>query len=415
MTDVLAILGGSPLRSEAWARWPEWGDPEREAVERVLSSGEWGGHPSPNTEARAFNSELASYVGAAHSVACANGTFALTLALQAARVSPGAEVVTTGYSFVGTASAIVAAGCLPVFVDVLPESYCMDPGAAEAAVSTRTEVLLPVHLGSQMADMDALARLAKRRGLLLLEDCAHAHGARWRGRAAGCLGDLGAFSMQSSKLLSAGEGGAVTTSDPTYAERLLSLVNCGRKEVSSQSFPEQMLGHNLRMTEWQAAILRAQLNRLPGQHARRARRVERFVHGIASIPGLEPLARDPRVDLEIHYQLILRYDASHFAGVHRDRVLEALRAEGVPCAGRFYRPIPDDPLFARDPYTNAAARAGARWSSEGLPVTRRAADEEALWLHHSLFLGSDADVLDLLSAFRRVQAQASRLRASGAS
>ncbi|MFQ5699826.1 MAG: DegT/DnrJ/EryC1/StrS family aminotransferase [Myxococcota bacterium] len=413
MTDTLAILGGSPVRTRPWAAWPEWGDPEREALERVLASGSWGGHPSPNTEARAFTSELAAYLGTEHVVACANGTFALTLALQSARIGPGAEVVTTGYSFVGTASAIIAAGCVPIFVDVRPETYCIDPDAVEAAVGPRTEAVLPVHLGSQMADMDALRALTARRGLLLVEDCAHAHGARWRGRGAGTLCDLGAFSMQTTKLLTGGEGGAVATRDATMAERLLSLVNCGRKEPEYRSFPEQMLGHNLRMTEWQAAILRAQLLRLPEQHARRARNVARFVERIASVPGVEPLPRDPRVELGIHYQLVLRYDAAHFAGLPRDRALEALRAEGVPCAGRFYRPLPDDPLFARDPHTNPAARAGARWSSDGLPVTRRAAEEEALWLHHALFLGDDRDVEDLVSAFARVQARASSLREAG--
>ncbi len=375
----------------------------------MLASGSWGGFPAPNTEARAFADAFAAYLGSPHAVPCANGTVSLTLALQAARVAPGAEVITSAYTFVGTASAIVAAGCIPIFVDVLPGSYCLDPAQVEAAVSERTEAILPVHLACSMADLDRLTDLAVRRGLLLVEDCAHAHGARWRGRAAGTIGDLGSFSMQSSKLLCAGEGGCVTARDAVVAQRLHSLANCGRTEPGYDGFPEALLGQNARMTEWQAALLRAQLERLPGQHARRAVNVERFEKEIARIPGLRPLERDARVTERTAYQLIVRYDAAAFADVPRDDVLRALRAEGVPCHGRFYVPLPDDPLFPMDPYTNAAARAGFDCRARKFPVAGRAAYHEAIWLPHELFLGGPADVDDLVAAFAKVQAASAAL------
>jgi L-glutamine:scyllo-inosose aminotransferase len=407
---TLAIHGGRPVRERAWPAWPEWGEPEAAALRRVLASGAWGGFPSPNTEARAFADAFAAYLGSPHAVPCANGTVSLTLALQAARIAPGAEVITTAYTFVGTASAIVEAGCVPVFVDVLPGSYCLDPAQVEAAVGPLTEAILPVHLACSMADMDSLTDLAVRRGLLLLEDCAHAHGARWRGRAAGTIGDLGSFSMQSSKLLTAGEGGCVTARDAVVAQRLHSLANCGRKEPGYDGFPESLLGQNARMTEWQAALLRAQLERLPAQHARRSANVERFEKEIVRVPGLRPLERDPRVTERTVYQLVLRYEASAFAGVPRDDVLRALRAEGVPCNGRFYVPLPDDPLFPMDPYTNAAARAGWDCRAQKFPMAGRAAYDEAVWLPHELFLGGADDVDDLVAAFAKVQAGAPALR-----
>jgi dTDP-4-amino-4,6-dideoxygalactose transaminase len=152
-------------------------------------------------------------------------------------------VITSAYTFVGTAGGIIAAGCVPVFVDIDPDSYCLDPRAVEAAITKSTAAILPVHLACSLADMDALGALAERSGLLVVEDCAHAHGARWRGRAAGTLGQLGSFSLQSTKLLSSGEGGLVTTSDATYAQRLWSLVNCGRRS-RLRRVPEQMLGYN---------------------------------------------------------------------------------------------------------------------------------------------------------------------------
>ena len=407
----LAVHGGAPVRTRPWPAWPEHGTAERDAVLRVLESGNWGGHPSPNTEARALAAEFAAFVGTEHAVPCANGTFSLMLALQAARVPPGSEVITSVYTFVGTAGGIIAAGCVPVFADIDPDSYCLDPRAVEAALSPRTAAILPVHLACSLADMDALGALAARHSLVVVEDCAHAHGAKWRGRSAGSLGQLGSFSLQSSKLLSAGEGGLVTTNDATSAQRLWSLVNCGRKEPGFDAFPEQMLGHNLRMTEFQAAVARAQLERLPGQNARRARQVERFEREIARVPGLRPLARDARVTERTSYQLVLRYDPDEFAGVPRDQLILALRAEGVPCSGRFYTPLVEDPLFAPDPYTNPLSRAGVSYTGQRFPVAQRAADAESIWLPHELFLGGDAEVDDLLEAFTRIHQHASQLRA----
>jgi len=407
----LAVHGGAPVRSRAWPAWPEHGASERAAVLRVLESGNWGGHPSPNTEARALATEFAAFVGTGHAVPCANGTFSLMLALQAARVPPGSEVITSVYTFVGTAGGIIAAGCVPVFVDIDADTYCLDPLAVEAALSPRTSAILPVHLACSLADMDALGALAARHALLVVEDCAHAHGAKWRGRSAGSLGLLGSFSLQSTKLLSAGEGGLVTTNDATCASRLWSLVNCGRKEPGFDGFPEQLLGHNLRMTEFQAALARAQLERLPGQNARRARQVERFEREIARVPGLRPLAHDARVTERTSYQLVLRYDPESFAGVPRDQLILALRAEGVPCSGRFYTPLVEDPLFASDPYTNPLSRAGVSYSGQRFPVAERAAADESIWLPHELFLGGDAEVDDLLEAFVRIHRHASDLRA----
>src|SRR5262245_47305185 len=228
--SALAIHGGAKTRERPWPAWPQHGAPERAALERVLSSGNWGGFPSPNTEAAAFAAEFARFVGASHAVTCANGTFSLMLALQAARVTPGSEVVTSAYTFVGTAGGIVAAGCVPVLVDVDPETYCIDPEAVASAVTPRTAAIMAVPLACAIADMDALGEIARRHSLVVVEDCAHAHGAKWKDRGAGSLGDFGSFSMQSSKLLTAGEGGAVTTNDSVYASRLASLVNCGRKE-----------------------------------------------------------------------------------------------------------------------------------------------------------------------------------------
>ncbi|MCP4003632.1 MAG: DegT/DnrJ/EryC1/StrS family aminotransferase [bacterium] len=410
MSSELAIHGGHSVRTRAWPRWPEFGAEEREALTRVLDSGNWGGFPSPNTEARAFSGEFSQYIGTQYAVPCANGTFSLSLALQAARIQPGAEVITTAYTFVGTAGGIIGAGAVPVFVDIDPDTYCIDCDQVEAAIGPRTEALMPVHLACSMADMDRLSDLAQRRGLLLVEDCAHSHGAQWRGRGAGSIGDLGSFSMQSSKLLTAGEGGAVTTNDEVLAQRVNSLVNCGRKEVGYDGFPEQMLGYNLRMTEWQAAALRCQLVRLPNQHRRRQRGVEQLETALAEITGLEPLFRDERITQRTAYQFIVRYQADAFSGVPRDHLIHALRAEGVPCSGQFYAPLNEDPLLAADTRTNPLTRAGIDFSGLSFPRARHAAYEESIWLPHELFLGDESDVGDIAEAFAKLSRNAARLR-----
>jgi dTDP-4-amino-4,6-dideoxygalactose transaminase len=265
-----------------------------------------------------------------------------------------------------------------------------------------------VHLADSMADMDRLPALCEERGLLLVEDCAHAHGASWRGRRAGTLGDLGGFSMQSSKLLTAGEGGAVSTDDADYERRLRTLINCGR--LAADGSGEPVLGHNLRLTEWQAAILREQLERLPEQHTRRRERRAVFARALSELRGLSLAPVDPRVSEPTCYQTIVRYDRRAFADAPRDAVIAALNAEGVPCAGRFYVPLPDDPLFARDPLTNPAVRAGVDYTGLSFPVAARAAYEEAIWLPHHLFLGTDNDARDVAAAFRKVQQGAEGLR-----
>jgi len=407
--EKLAIHGGPAVRSTPWPAWPEFGDPERAALERVLESRRWGGFPSPNVEAAALSAEFGRYVGSRFAVPCTNGTFSLTLALQAAGVSRGAEVITTAYSFVGTAGGILAAGAKPVFVDVLPDSYCLDPDQVEAALTGRTEAILPVHLASAMADMDRLGEIQSRRGLLVVEDCAHAHGMRWRGRCAGSLGDLGSFSMQSSKLLTAGEGGMVTTDSEAYEGRLQALVNCGRRETARAQATEPVFGSNHRMTEWQAAVLREQLRRLPEQHERRRANVARFGEGLRSVPGVALPERDPRLE-PTHYQLIVRHDAPSFEGVSRDAVIDALIAEGIPCSGRFYVPIDEDPLFVPDRglYPDAPLRA---LEPPRFPIAHRAAHHETIWLPHELFLGTERDVDDLVQAFAKVRTHADALRA----
>ncbi|HVY63152.1 MAG TPA: DegT/DnrJ/EryC1/StrS family aminotransferase [Planctomycetota bacterium] len=410
----LALKGGTPVRARPFAKWPEWDEREGAALRGVLESGSWGGYPSPNRHAREFAAKFAAYCGTTFGVCAANGSVTLEMALLAAGLEPGSEVIVPAYTFVATASAVVYTHGVPVFVDVDPDTYCMDPRAVEAAITPRTRAIIPVHLACNMADMDAILAIAEKRGLLVIEDCAHAHGATWRGKKAGSLGAMGSFSFQSSKLLTAGEGGIVVTSDRQLEMRLQSLVNCGRKEPGYDAFEGRMLGKNYRITEWSAAVLSAQLDRLDEQLERRIPRARRLEERLRGLPGISFLKQDPRQDRRAIYQFIVRYDATGFGGAPRDRVVQALNAEGIPADGDFYTPLyQDHELFPMDRKTNPLAfleyAKGYDLRRFHCPVTEKAAFREAIWLPHPIFLGSDEDVDDVAKAFEKIHESAAEL------
>ncbi len=404
--EKLALQGGAPVRTDPWPRWPTFDRREEEALLTALREGDWGGFPMPSPRARRFAEAFARRHDCAFGQCVANGTVSLEIALQAMGVEPGAEVIVPAYTFEGTAAAVLFAACAPVFVDVEPDTYCLDPSAVEAALTDRTQALLPVHLAMRVADMDRLAEIARRRGLLLLEDCAHAHGARWRGRAVGSLGHAGSFSFQTSKLMTAGEGGIVITNDPGIMDGLYALTNCGRPRPDRVR-EWTVIGHNYRMTDLQAALLEIQLSRLDEQHARREAHAAILDAGLPEIPGLSILRRDERITTLAIYQYVFKYDPAGFEGLPREVFLAAVNAEGVPAEGQFYEPLYNSPLFHMD------ARRYPAWARTGCdadcPVAWRAGYEEAVWLPHPLLLGEPRDVEQLLEAIAKVQRRAADL------
>ena len=405
----LALLGGTPVRSSPWPQWPARGPEEERAVIAALREGDWGGFPLPNERAATFARAFAERHNCTHALCVANGTVSLEVALQAMGVEPGAEVIVPAYTFEATASAALFAGCVPVFADIDPDTYCIDVGAAEALITERTQAIVPVHLAMTVADLDSVGALAEKHGLAVLEDCAHAHGARWRGRGVGSWGDAGSFSFQSSKLMTSGEGGIVTTSDDALLDRLHALVNCGRQRPDAEA-PASVIGHNYRMTDLQATILEVQLGRLDRQHEIRARNAGRLRAAIEDIAGLTNLRIDDRVTTQAIYQFVFRFDSSAFAGLDRDTFVAALKAEGLPCDGRFYESLPVSELLRPDPARFPAwSDALARRPVPDCPNAERAAYRESVWLPHQLLLGSTTDVDDIVEAMRKVQRGAADL------
>jgi dTDP-4-amino-4,6-dideoxygalactose transaminase len=405
--DKLAILGGTPVRNKPFHPWPVFDDGERSALLRVLTSRNWGGYPSPNFEASQLAAAFAKRHDAKYGVCAANGTVTLKLALRAAEVGRGDEVIVPPLTFVATAGAAVYLGATPIFADVRRADYCLDPDAVEAALSERTRAVICVHLGASVSDLDRLTQICERRGLVLIEDCAHMHGARWRDKGVGSWGRFGSFSFQSSKLMTAGEGGIVLTSDSKMEKRLQSLINCGRREAGYHDADIAWLGYNYRLGEFQCALLGAQLARLEEQAERRAAGFTRFEAQIADLEGVEALAVDPRVTRRNGYQYIFRYDRAAFADKPKERVLAALRAEGIP-VDEGYWPLNREHELLPEASLGQFYERPPRFVTESCPVAARAY-AESLWLPHQLFLGPAEDVDAVAAALAKVQRHAGEL------
>lgn len=404
----LAIQGGPKLRSKPWTKWPIHDEEEVKAITEVVREGEWGGYPMPNTRAKRFAEAFAAHHDCKHGQCVANGSVSLEITLQAMGVEPGAEVIVPAYTFEATASAALFSGCAPVFADIDPDTYTISPEAIEAAITERTQAIIPVHLACRIADMDAIMEIARKRGLRVLEDCAHAHGGKWNGKGVGSLSDGGSFSMQSSKLMTSGEGGVIVTNDDKVMDGIFALTNCGRQRPERVS-EAQVVGHNYRLSDLQASLLEVQLKRLPAQHEKRNRHIGMFEDGIRGIPGLSLLKRDERITTMAAYQYVFKYDPAAFGGLSRDSFVVALNAEGVPCDGLFYEALYNSPMLKVDARRYPAWARAQESRNYDCPNAWRAAYEEAIWFPHQMFLGDEADVRDLIEAVRKVAERATDL------
>ena len=406
----LAIRGGHPVRTQHYPAWPVWDQREIDAVTNVIRSGRWGGFPEPGPHAAAFAAAFAAFQSAKHGICMANGTVTLIVALRAAGIQLGDEVIVPAYTFAATAYAPLEAGAIPVIVDIDPSNFCMDPQAVEAAITPRTRAIMPVHVGSLMADMDAIMEIARRHKLVVIEDCAHAHGARWRDRGAGSIGDFGSFSMQSSKLLTSGEGGILLTNDDAYAEACHSLIDCGRPKDPEQK--HYRLGANLRLSELQAALLEVGLTRLPEQTAAREENAAYLDEALSEIAGVRPLRRDDRLTRRACYEYIFTINPAEFGGLTNHQICDALAAEGIPVSAG-YEVMNNYTLFRPTPENHPIAKLFPErfdFSTQQFPVAQRASEREAIWLEQSVLLGDRQGVDDAVAAVRKVRQHVDELR-----
>ncbi|GIP34974.1 DegT/DnrJ/EryC1/StrS aminotransferase family protein [Paenibacillus sp. J2TS4] len=342
-----AILGGNPFPSNTWPRWPFVSEEDIRRVTDVLKSGNWcRALFAPDSEESMtvrFEQGFARMHQAKYAVACANGTAAIEIALRAAGVQPGDEVIVPAYSFVASATAVLQIGGLPVFADIERDTYCLDPASAERYITANTRAIVVVHMAGRPANMDAIGELAKKYNLVIVEDSAQAHMAEWQRRRVGAIGDVGTFSFQNSKNMTSGEGGIIITDNPDIAEMSYSLQHIGRKK-GRPFYEHHYACWNYRLTEIQAAILIGQMDRAEEQNRKRQENAKYLKQLMASIKGLEMLPDDPRVTNHGYHLYMFRVDREQF-GLDRDTLVKALAAEGVPYFGGYPIPLYKNPLF----------------------------------------------------------------------
>ncbi len=396
-TTRLAVDGGVPIRTDPFPAWPVFDEREERNLLEVLHSGNWG--ELAGDKVTTFASRFAEYQGAKYGVCVPNGTMAIQLGLKALGVGPGDEVITTPYTFVATASAALLLGAKPVFVDVRADTCNLDPERIEAAITGKTKAIVPVHIGGQPADLDGVLEVARRHGIKVLEDACQAWGAEWNGERVGALGDLGCFSFQAGKNINAGEGGIVVTNDPELAELCWSLHNVGRVR-GGEWYQHEILGWNFRMTEWQGAVLLAQLDRLPEQEVRRERAARQLDDALGKIDGVEPIAVDHRVTKHGRHLYPVRYDRSRFGGKTRDEFLAAYKAEGIDCVSAGYVPLTSSPAIQR-----SIAEMFGRESLAQLdtcPIAEEVS-RDVFWLTQMALLSDEQGLNDIVSAIVKIQ------------
>jgi dTDP-4-amino-4,6-dideoxygalactose transaminase len=406
--DWPAILHGSPVRAgKSWPSWPQHDQTDRELLEATLESGEWSS--SRGEKAIRLATEFAAFQDARYGIPLANGSLSLEAALAACEVGEGDEVIVPALTFVTTANAVLAVNGVPIFADIDPDSLCIDVAAVEAAITDRTRAVIPVHLAGTACDLDALVELCERHDLALIEDCAHAHGTRWKGRGVGSFGSFGSFSFQEGKLMTAGEGGALITNDEALRARAWSYANCGRPEPGHW-YDHRTYGTNMRMTEWQGAVLQAQLQRLPGQNRVREERARLLDSELAEIPGLRPQRGDPRMDRRSRYSYIFHYDPQEFAALPLPGFILALAHEGI-VAGQSYPSLNSLELFRDSNFGRRMQASAPRidYGSISLPQAEKAA-ASTVWLDHRMLLAGPDDVLDVVRAVSRIRARAGAVR-----
>lgn len=389
----LAIDGGQPVRRDPFPKWPIFGELEQNLLLEVLNSGLWGG--TGRVKLPIVEERFAKLHGAKHAVTVVNGTVAITVALKAAGVEPGDEVIVPPYTFYATAAAPLMYGAIPVFADVDPKTLMLDPASVEERITPRTKAIIPVHLGGAMADMDALTAIAKRHGLVVIEDAAQAVGAMWNHKGAGSIGDLGTFSFQSSKNVNAGEGGIILTNSDEMADMAWSLTNAGRVR-GGEWYQHEHLGWNLRMTEFQAAVVLGQMERLEDQMTLRSKNAELLNSLMRDIEGIVLPEDDPRMTRHAYHLYIFKLSPELAAKVDKKTFCRMLNAEGIPVQ-EGYHSLNLNHVLQKEIY-----KCTGKQDVQSCPNAERAAAHEAMWLAQNVLLGDESDVHDIATAVRKV-------------
>ena len=413
----LAVNGGAPVRpaTKTWPSWPVSDEKDAKLIADITRSNRWS-YDGPYEWK--FAKDFATYHKSKFGLCCANGTIAIQIALEALGVGAFDEVIVPGMTWQATAAAVADVNALPILVDVEPETWCLDVKKVEAAITKKTKAVIVVHLYGSMTNMTALKALCKKKGLYLIEDVAHQHGAFWNGKGAGTLGDIGCFSFQESKVLSSGEGGFNMCQDKVLFERLYSLRNCGRGW--QDDFTNAIQSGNYRLTEWQAAILLGGLGRLDKQCKTRDANAQYLNAKLAKIPGILPMLRRKEITQASYFNFAFRLDWNALEankGVTNSHFAAALSAE----LGMWFEP-PYDPLNKcpiYKPLSKPRHKIGADYwkrldpKKYPMPVATDANGKSGVVTHHRTLLGTKKDMDDIAKAVAKVVENIGELNPEG--
>lgn len=414
-----AILGGSPAHQGGWPRWPQWNSTDDPQMAEVMKKGVWS-RAKLVTE---FENQWAKAIGNKHALAVVNGTNALSASFMELDVGPGDEVIISPYTFSATIFGVLYQKAMPVFADIDPRTYQMDPEKVRAKITPRTKAILPVHICGFPSDMEAIMRIAREHQLFVVEDCCQAHFASIKGRRVGTFGDAGCFSFQTSKVLPIGEGGAITTDNADFKDRLYSYHNYGYASsiapgTYASSIHSFRLGNKIRMAEYQAAIGLIQLKKLEEQHRTRNENGAWLRTRLAEIPGITPIRLHEGVDSVSYYMCPFIYDAQAFKGLSRDKFVKALSAEGVSVSGGY----PNDPLYTQGVIRQTLASKVYRKLYPAQELDFETYKERnhcpnlietfktSVWLSSTnMFLGTRQDMADIVEAVWKIHRHAEKI------
>lgn len=413
-----AILGGKPAWDPVkWPKWPVW-NPETDEKQllEVVRSGVW----SRAGVVSQFEKEWAAAVGAKRCLSVVNGTNALVVALNQLNVKGGDEVIVPPYTFISTVSSILSNGAMPVFVDVDPATFQMDPSKIEAKITPRTKAIMVVHILGLPSDMDAIMAIAKKHKLLVVEDACQAHLAEVNKQKVGTIGDAGCFSFQNSKNLPIGEGGAIVSNNDAFMDRCFSYSNLGTPygtAVGAVGTGSIMQNTKVRFTEYQAAIGIAQLKRLDGETTTRNVNAAYLKSQIKDIPGILPYQMYKNVTRAAFHLFAFRYEKSAFKDLPRGAFLKAMRAEGVPCSSG-YIPLNTQP-FIKDTfgstnfkkiYPKEMLDINSYNERNKCPLNDKLCAEEAVWFTQNMLLGTKEDMASIAGAIEKVHKNAEQIK-----
>ncbi len=419
----LAIAGGSPyLKNPPKHEWPTYGREEIHNIMNVFKHGWWGNPWDKSVRGTEkdplglFQKRFSDYLGVKHGLVVQNGTAALDIAVKSLFLDPGDEILTPAHSFIASCTCALESNCIPVFVDLDPETMCISPDEIEKNITDRTRAIVVVHLDGYMCDMDRIMDIAAQHNLYVIEDAARAHASEWRGKKAGSIGHFGCFSFQYSKVMCSGEGGFICMNDDDLYVKAYKLHNAGRSP-DGDFYEHTVLGGNERISQFQAAILLAQLDRFPEQVRRRRENMEYLEKLLEDIPGIRPVKKDPRETARTYWFAVFHYDPAEFQGVSRELFCKAMQAENI-----FTIPGAGSGLYSNPMFTQEALKANKldfifekfgriiEYEKLHFPVTE---NNNTIKINQQSFLAGKQHMEDIAGCMRKIQENAAELKATG--